>query len=362
MSYAQELVLQGQPYMNFINSLKSPETKIQYRKTLLKFIQHYNITSLDGLLSFTRKDVEEMITKYVTNMNARGLSYGYINLVMCSIFHFFEMNDVVLNKRKISKFMGEHKKMNKDRAYTHEEIKLMVDSGDFRFRAIVLFLASTGCRISSVCDLEMRHLKKIRDDIYKVTIYENTKEEYFVLTTPECTSAIDQYVYQYREKNGETIKPTSPLFRNDFDMNSMERIRKNSKRMASQTLKTILYARLRKVGLIEKSDKEIRDHQFRHSVPLSHGFRKFWMNQAVNAKLNPEIREMLLGHKIGLSSAYYRPSEEEMLEEFMKAVDNLTINEENRLRRKVEVLTIEKSKVDLALSGIEDVKKRMGWT
>ncbi len=44
----------------------------------------------------------------------------------------------------------------------------------------------------------------------------------------------------------------------------------------------------------------------------------------------------------------------------MKAVDNLTINEENRLRKKVAVLTIEKSKVDLALSQIEEMKKRIG--
>lgn len=46
----------------------------------------------------------------------------------------------------------------------------------------------------------------------------------------------------------------------------------------------------------------------------------------------------------------------------MKAADNLTINEKNSLKRKVEVLTIEKSKVDLALSQIEDMKKRIGLT
>ena len=66
---------------------------------------------------------------------------------------------------------------------------------------------------------------------------------------------------------------------------------------------------------------------------------------------------MLLGHKIGLASAYYRPSEDEMLNEYLKAVDNLTINEENRLKRKVEVLTVEKSKVDFALASIEEMKR-----
>jgi hypothetical protein len=57
---------------------------------------------------------------------------------------------------------------------------------------------------------------------------------------------------------------------------------------------------------------------------------------------------MLLGHGIGLAGAYYKPTEDEMLEEYMKAADNLTINEENRLKKKVEMLTIEKSKVDQA--------------
>ena len=96
----------------------------------------------------------------------------------------------------------------------------------------------------------------------------------------------------------------------------------------------------------------------RQAVPLAHGFRKFFTTQLVNSKVNPEIREMLLGHSIGLAGAYYKPTEDEMLDEYMKAADNLTINEENRLRRKVEVLTIEKSKVDLALSQIEEMKKQ----
>ena len=38
---------------------------------------------------------------------------------------------------------------------------------------------------------------------------------------------------------------------------------------------------------------------------------------------------MLLGHSIGLAGAYYKPTEDEMLDEYMKTADNLTINEEN---------------------------------
>ena len=61
---------------------------------------------------------------------------------MAAIFHMMDMNDVLLNKKKIAKFLGEHKRMTKDRAYTHEEIKMLADTGDYRFRALVLFLAA----------------------------------------------------------------------------------------------------------------------------------------------------------------------------------------------------------------------------
>lgn len=48
------------------------------------------------------------------------------------------------------------------------------------------------------------------------------------------------------------------------------------------------------------------------TVPIAHGFRKFFTTQLINSKVNPEIREMLFGHKIGLASYYYRPSVDEM--------------------------------------------------
>ncbi|HJU79668.1 MAG TPA: hypothetical protein VJ599_08920 [Nitrososphaeraceae archaeon] len=67
------------------------------------------------------------------------------------------------------------------------------------------------------------------------------------------------------------------------------------------------------------------------------------MKQFVDSKLNPEIREMLLGHKIGLASAYYKPTVQEMLNEYEKAINSLTINEENRLRKRIEQVQIEKS-------------------
>jgi site-specific recombinase XerD len=147
-------------------------------------------------------------------------------------------------------------KMNKDRGYTHAEIKLLADTGDYRFRALVLLLASTGCRLGCVPSLLVRHCER-RGDVYKVTLYENSKEEGYCFTTPEAAQAIDSYL-DYHRRASETIKSDSPLFRNEFNMNSIEKVRKESKPITIQTLKSIIHSRLVKTGIIEKSDTKDR--------------------------------------------------------------------------------------------------------
>jgi stress response protein YsnF len=47
-----------------------------------------------------------------------------------------------------------------------------------------------------------------------------------------------------------------------------------------------------------------------------------------------------------------------MLSEYLKAVDNLTMNEENRLKRKVENLQIEKSRIESLEISIKKLEKK----
>lgn len=91
----------------------------------------------------------------------------------------------------------------------------------------------------------------------------------------------------------------------------------------------------------------------RHPVKQTHGFRKFWETVAINAGMAPLYAEILIGHISGglALESYLRPSESDLLEGNDKMVgyagiiDALTINEENKLRRKVEVLTEKQDEV-----------------
>ena len=107
---------------------------------------------------------------------------------------FLELNDVLINKKKISKFYAENSRTIKDEAYTREDIQKMLQYASFRLRVIILIYSSTGIRKGALIDLKLKHLQKVENSggvkLYRFTIYENTEEEYVTFGTPECTTAI----------------------------------------------------------------------------------------------------------------------------------------------------------------------------
>jgi integrase len=152
----------------------------------------------------------------------------------------------------------------------------------------------------------------------KLTVYENEREEYFTFITPECQKAIDTYL-DMRSRYGEKLDKESFLIREQFDIKDPFQIAR-PRQLTTTMVNWKILDLLRRLGMRSKE------------VSITHGFRKFFTTQLINVRANPEIREMLLGHKIGLASAYYRPTEDDMYQEYIKAINNLTINEENRLK------------------------------
>ena len=71
------------------------------------------------------------------------------------------------------------------------------------------------------------------------------------------------------------------------------------------------------------------------------------------------MREMWLGHDIKLAGSYYKPTVEDMRLEYSKAINLLTINEENRLKKKVTELESKQTEIDLMRLKYETEMKAM---
>lgn len=323
----------------YFYTVKSEESKKTYEEYFRYFESFCNV-KVTEFLKQPQKKIQDLLIKYVIHMRDRKLSSSSIKGRLAPVFSILELNDIPVNKKRVMRYVGESKTM-KNTAYTTQDIEKMMNISKPRTRLIILIYSSTGIRRAALLELKLKHIEKIEDGIYSFTIYENTKEEQITYCTVECATAIDQYI-EYRREAGEDINRESWLIRNDFDIHNKYSV-KNPKQTSAININTIIRNVLIKVGL-----RSINQPQsLRNEKSTIHAFRKFFTTQLVNSNINPEIREMLLGHKIGLTGVYYRPSEKDMLTEYYKAVPLLTISNEERLKFKLEErIQIEKTQME----------------
>jgi integrase len=201
-------------YSNFVNSIDSEKTKEVYQYSLNRFLQHYQ-TDLDSFLSLSQQEMSDLIVNYLTN---KKVSRQYKIVIFSAIMHCCQMNDVILNWKKIKKFIKYERTDNaingKDRPYFHSEIQKILEFSDQRLKTTFLVLASTGMRIGALSTIRIGDLERI-DDLYKIIVYSGDKEEYFTFTTPECTKEIDAYL-DFRTRRGEQITQDSYLIVRKF--------------------------------------------------------------------------------------------------------------------------------------------------
>ena len=182
---------------------------------------------------------------------------------------------------------------------------------------------------------------------------------------PECASLIDEYLAQ-RKAAGETVTDESYLLRNDFDFVFKTRA-KQARKITTGALNIIMDALLHKTELRQVNYQTENSGYKRHPKAGFHAFRKYFNTCLVNADVNVTIKEMLMGHSVGLDDSYFRPTEKQLLTEYLKAVNELTINEENRLKKKVTELESKQSEIDqmkykheIEMKGINEQLDRMG--
>jgi hypothetical protein len=56
--------------------------------------------------------------------------------------------------------------------------------------------------------------------------------------------------------------------------------------------------------------------------------------------MKPINVETLMGHSIGISDSYYRPTEKELLEDYLNVIDHLLIVDGSRLKMELEQMNL----------------------
>ncbi len=271
-----------------------------------------------------------------------------------SLRRFLEINRVKgVDWDYVNQFLPKVRKSGQDRAPTVEEIRKLVSVADLRMKCVILFLCSSGARIGSAEYLRWGDVLEVEAEdkkLAKVMIYKGEPEEYAAFVTPECWEYLMRYK-EVREKVGEKITPSSPVFIQE--VNKRRFSQSQVRPVGVKTLKNQLGELMNHMGV--RSALVERATYTSYEFKQAHGFRKFFKTRMEMSGVKPIITEMLMGHAIGVSGSYMKPTHEEMIEEYTKAIDNLTIIEGQR--EKVDVKTELKTQL-LLVAGLKEEEIR----
>lgn len=383
--YTKADYLQDPIWLNFINSLRTEASRINYSQYLIKHflsVPPNNTLSLSEILQKDRKVMEqEIINTIMTMRNVHGLSYYSTLAFLCAITHFLDMNDFVFNKKKVNKFRGDIVSKYEYRGYTHEEIKGILSVCDDRGKTIILLMASTGMRVGALPEIKLKHLKRWNIDsssrhIYQIKVYANSpKYRYNCYTTPEAAEAIDRYLEQ-RKRCGDNIKQDTESG-NWLPSDSFLIIQNFSKEnypiiprpTVAESITKFVREKLEETGqrtkkkLVYSPNKKSRYSEagrHRNEIHPCHSLRIFAVTNMQRAKIDKTIREMLVGHSTGLDKAYYKPQDDEILQEYLKAVDMLTINNEFRLQKQVDYYKQRENDLSYMSKELAEIKEKLG--
>lgn len=345
--------LQSQPLTEFFDAIRSPVTKRKYELRLTQFLDYAGVKGdtlalkARSFVDMARKDFDRTtftINSFLQEQKARAEA-GEINASTISIYVkplklFCEMNDIPINWKKISRKLPPGRHYADDRAPSKVEISTLLSYPDRRMKPLLLVMISSGIRIGAWGDLSWGHIEPINEKgmvvAAKVKVYPGDSEQYETFISGEAYRAVCEYI-RYRESAGEKIGPNTPVLRDLFHPDRGGKGEPHMpRRLAANGVKRLLEDGLKATGLREKLPEGKRRHEWQGA----HGFRKFFKSGAERYMKSLNV-ELLLGHDTGLNESYYRPSDSDLLQDYLKALPELTILEETEKEpdADVEILT-----------------------
>jgi integrase len=347
-------------YSKFRMALKSREVQRQYPNLLEKFLDFCKFEGFDveqksvEFFRFAKNksqdEVEDIIIRFVSFQKERidrhEITAGTLRNYVKAIKLFCRMNRISISWDIIVRYLPKVKQYANDRIPTVDEMRKLIQYPDRRIKLIILLSVSTGIRVGAWDFMKWKHINPMKDEngnilAAKLIVYPDEPEQYFTFMTPEAYSAVKEWM-DFRASFGEEITGESWILRNTWQKvkprySHRIGLAKYPRQFKSTGIKTLVGRALQIQGIRPKLTQV--DGKKNHEWKTLHGFRKFFKTQAERTMKSLNV-EILMGHDIGLADSYYRPSEQDLLKEYLLAVDLLTIHDDKtKLEKQVKELT-----------------------
>lgn len=329
------------PWILYLYSIKSPATKEKYLLRLKKFLDYLNFqgTLEDKARAFARKGIVDgiwafnSILKFIQfqkeRFNCKEITAGTIRNYVKSIKLFCGMSDIAINWDKITRGLPKGRRYTDDRAPTLDEIKKLCEYPDRRIKAIVYTMVSSGIRVGAWDYLHWENIRPIEQDgkivAARMVVYDGEDDAYITFITQSTYRELAEWI-MYREKAGEKITGNSWVMRDlwDTQVKISRGLASVPKQLTAIGVKRLMERAIWAQGL----RNELPAGKKRHPFATNHSLRKYFKTRCELAGMKPINIENLMGHSTGASDPYYRPTENDLLQDYLKCMDVLIVNDE----------------------------------
>lgn len=383
----------------FFFGIKAAETKRTMTRNLKIFLVDACAELLNGtfeqraqqFVELTKEDQQratQIILAYVSKLREKTFldktDLAYLNPSSIPnrikpIKKLLEMNNLGLGWKRIYTTYPERDNTNQGRGYTREEIRKMLEySKRIDTHFIILASSSAGLRVGAWDNLRWGDVFPIYqvNDEYKVElaknesgkivcasmiIYRGTSEEYTSLISIEAWKKLQEYKRVWSSKMKREPIDSDPLIIEHYA---------KPKPLTSIAVKRRIEEILDSSGFREP----LTEGKRRHIVPATHGFRRYWNKIMMNSQRKRGtlsalvIKERLMGHGglVSTDKNYFWTDVSDYVPDYLEAMHELMINEEERLAQKLEEekarstkLSQENQEKDYALQRMHELEAKM---
>jgi len=266
----------------WLSRLRTPSTRRVYRIFLNNFLQ-YNSATWQDSIEWQEPEIEDRMLLWRDFLMSEDLAHSSIRTAWGAVRKWFTDN----RKRIIiSCDVGPSAKTYLDYIPTKEDVRLLLNEANLRYKVIISIIAFSGMRPIDIIGLQYKHIKasfeKGDEVLTLIKKQQKTRQWYFTFISPQSTSYLRQWLGQYAKwSERELTDDTYLVATRQWGKSTSQVIRKAIGRIIQRT-----------VG------KHPTGESFRKFRP--YGLRKYFRRAA--SALGEDLAEFLMGHSKGLNS------------------------------------------------------------
>ena len=247
-------------------------------------------------------DPYRVLQDFVIHLQKENRAPKTITTYIGALKGFLIDSDIEISNEKAKQkvVLPQAYEVSSDRAPTRDELRRILLRSKLPTKAAIAMLASSGMRLGELTQLKVSDIRfEESNSPSKIVLKPSTtktRKRRMTFISPEATDLLKEYLGEKASDPNTTLFPEG-----------------------SDALYGRIMRAIARTGLKEKSDAESARYELH-----PHCLRKYFFSNCMAAGIDRGLVEGFMGHRFALDSAYLRMNDEELANEYSKAVDRLT--------------------------------------